>query len=113
MQARDVERRRLAGESARGDEAVAVPEARVAGSAENVEALAAVGQDFFGDGEGHDVAGIVADLAGVEISVFVELAAGDCTFNERTGGSLVGVEIAAGERVLARLHVHVDAAGGG
>ena len=108
-----MERRRLAGESAGGDEAVAVADAGVAGGAENVEALAAAGEDFFGDGEGHDVAGVVADFAGVEIGVFVELAAGDGAFDRGAFGALVGEEIAAGERILAGLHVHVDAAGGG
>ena len=113
LQARNVERRRLAGESARGNEAVAVSHAGVAGRAEDVEALAAALQNFFGHGERHDVAGIVADLAGVEIGVFVQLAAGDGAFDGRTGRALVGVEIAAGERILARLDLHVDAAGGG
>ena len=108
-----MERRGLAGESAGGDESVAVADARVAGRAENVEALAAAGEDFFGDGKGHHVAGIVVDFSGVEVGVFVELAAGDGAFDGRTFGTLVGVEIAAGERVLAGLDVHVVAAGGG
>jgi hypothetical protein len=95
------------------NDAVAVTEARVAGSAEDVEAFSAAGQDLFGDGEGHDLAGVVADLAGVEIGVFVELSAGDGAFDGRTGGALVRVEVAAGERILARLYMHVDAAGGG
>ena len=85
----------------------------MAGGAENVEALAAALENFFGDREGHDVAGIVADLSGVEVSVFVELSAGDGAFDWRTRGALVGEEVAARERILARLHVHVDAAGGG
>jgi hypothetical protein len=84
----------------------------VARGAENVVALAAAGQDFFGHGEWHYVAGIVADFAGVEIGVFVELATGYCAFDWGTFGALVSVEIAAGERVLAGLHLHVHAAGG-
>ena len=68
---------------------------------------------FFGHRERHHVAGIVADLAGIEIGVFVQLSAGDGAFDRGTGGALVGEEVAAGERILARLDVHVDAAGGG
>ena len=58
------------------------------------------------------VAGIAANLAGIKIGVFVELSAGDRALDRRARGALVGEEVAAGERVLARLHVHVDAAGG-
>src|SRR5579871_6485782 len=85
----------------------------MAGGAEDVEALLAASENFFGDGKGHHIARIATDLAGIEIGVFVELAAGDCAFDKGPGGALVGVEVAAGKRILARLHVHVDAAGGG
>ena len=85
----------------------------MAGCAKNVEALATAGQDFFGDGEGHDVARVVADLASVEIGVFVELSTGDGAIDGLAGGALVDVEVAAGERVLTRLDLHVEAAGGG
>ena len=98
LQALNVERRRLAGESARGDETVAVSEARVAGSAEDVEALAATGQNFFGYGEGHDVAGVVADLAGVEVGVLVKLSAGDGAVDGRSGGALPALADHAGPR---------------
>src|SRR5258708_5014699 len=108
-----MKRRRLAGESAGGDESVAVADTGVTGCAENVVALAAAGEDFFGHREGHYVAGIVADLAGVEIGVVVELSAGDGAFDWGALGALVGVEIAAGERVLAGLDLNVGAAGGG
>ena len=63
-------------------------------------------------GKGMYVARIVADLAGVEISVFVQLSAGDGAIDRRTGGALVGVEVAAGQRLEARLHVHVLTAPG-
>jgi hypothetical protein len=79
----------------------------VTGSAENVVAFAAAGEHFFGDGEGHDVAGIIAHFAGVEIGVVVELAAGDRAFDWGAFGTVVSVEIAAGERVLAGLDLHV------
>ena len=88
------------------------PTLRVAGSAIDVVALASALENFFGHGKRHVVAGIVADFAGVEIGVFVELAAGDGAFDRRAGGALVGEEIAVGERVVAGLHVHVEAAGG-
>ena len=42
----------------------------------------------------------------------MQLAAGDGAFDQRTRGTLVGIEVAGGERVLAGLHVHVDAAAG-
>jgi hypothetical protein len=85
----------------------------VAWSAIDVVTLLAALENFFGNSEGHHVAGIVADLAGVEVGIFVQLAASDCAFDQGTGGTVVGVEVAVGEGILARLDVHVEAAGGG
>src|SRR5205823_4137057 len=112
LQPRDVIRRRHARESTRRNKTIAIPYARVAWGAVDVEALAAALQDFFGDWERHDVAGIVANPSGIEICVFMQLAAGDCSFHQRTSGTLVGVEVAGRERVLLGLHVHVQATAG-
>ena len=43
----------------------------------------------------------------------MKLAASDCAFDQGTGGTVVGVEVAVGEGILAGLDVHVEAAGGG
>src|SRR5271157_1306159 len=85
----------------------------MAGSAENVEALAAALKNYLRDRERHHVAGIVADLAGIEIGVCAQVTAGYRAFDRRTGGALVGEEVAARKGILARLDVHVEAAGGG
>src|SRR5207302_9005252 len=94
------------------NESVAVADKRMTRRAINVVTLAAPFENFFGHGKRHVVAGIVACFAGVEISVFMQLSPGYGAFDRRTLGALVGEEVAAGERVRARLHVHVDAAGG-
>src|ERR1700683_1783107 len=79
----------------------------------NVVALAAAVENFFRSRERYVLARIVAGFPSVEISVFMQLAAGYSAFDRRTLGALVGEEIAAGKRVLARLDVHVEAARGG
>src|SRR5947199_57001 len=81
LQARDVIGRRLAGKSTRWNETVAIAEARVTWGAINVEALAAALENYFGDRERHNIAGIGTDLAGVEIRVGAEIAAGYRAFN--------------------------------
>src|ERR1700683_861078 len=80
--------------------------------AENIETLLAALQHFFGHRERHRVAGIVTNLASVEIRILVQLSAGDRPVYRRPLGALVGKEVAAGERILTRLDVHVDAAAG-
>ncbi len=104
--------RRLARETARRNEAVAVPDPRVTGSAINVEALAAPFENFFGHGKWHVVAGIVAGFPGVEIRVFMQLTPRYRAFDRRTLGALIGEKVAARKWILPRLHVHVDAAAG-
>ena len=81
-------------------------------SAVNVIALLSAGQQFCGDREGHVVSGIVAQLAGVKICVFLQLATRNGAFDRRAGGAQVRVEIAARERFEARLVVHILAASG-
>jgi hypothetical protein len=42
----------------------------------------------------------------------MQLPAGHSAFDGGTLGALIGEKIAAGKRILPRLHMHVDAAGG-
>jgi hypothetical protein len=85
----------------------------MAWSAENIESFPTSLKNFLGYRKRHDIAWIAADLAGVEVTVRMQLAARDRALDQRTRGTLIGIEIAARKRILARLHVHVDAAGGG
>src|SRR5579864_55951 len=89
------------------DHSIAVAEPRMAGSAINIEALAPAIQIRLRDRERHVIAGIVAHLAGIEISVFVELAAGDGPRYRLTGRAEIRIKITFGERLEARLVVHV------
>jgi hypothetical protein len=79
----------------------------------DVETFLAAFKNFPGNGERHDIAWIAADFAGVEIVVFVQLSTGDGAFDNRARGALVGEKVTARNRILTRLHVHIDAAGGG
>ena len=108
----NVIRRRLAREATRWNHAVAIAHAGMTGSAINVVALLSAGQKFVGDRKGHVVSGIVADLSGIEIGVFVQLAAGDRALDRRTRRTQVGIEIARGQRLEARLVVHILTAAG-
>src|SRR5450755_130747 len=107
-----MKRRRLARESARAHKAVAVSHPRMAGCTENVVALTSALQNLFGHRKRHRFAGIVPDLASIKISVLVQLSTSHRALDRRTSRPLVGVEIAARQRILPRLHMHVDAAGG-
>jgi hypothetical protein len=82
------------------------------GSAINVVALASALENSHGHGKRHVVARIVAELSGIEITIFVQFAPGDSALYRRPLGALVGVEVATGERVLSRLHLHVEPAAG-
>src|SRR5262249_16937571 len=106
----DVVRRRLAGKSARGDETVAVAQLRVTRRAVDVEAILPTRQNLLGSGKGQEVAGCVANLAAVKISVFAELSSGDRSFHWRPCRALIGIEIAAGQRFETWLVLHVEAA---
>ena len=108
----NVIRRRLAREATRRNHAVAIAHARVTGSAVNVVTLLSAGEKFRGDWKGHVVSGIVAQLSRVEISVIVQLPAGDRALDRRARRAQVGVEIALRERLEARLVVHVLTASG-
>src|SRR5579872_3713451 len=79
----------------------------------DVEAFASALEDFLGDREGHDIAGIGTDFAGIEIGIGSQLAAGDCAFNRRARGTVIGIEVAVRQGILTGLHVHVEAAGSG
>src|SRR4029077_13754429 len=92
--------------------AVAVAHPGRTGSAVDVVTLLSAGQKFVGDRKGHVVSGIVAKLSGVEIVVLVQLAAGDRAFNWRTRRPQISIEIAFGQRLEARLIVHVLTAPG-
>src|SRR5262249_37702097 len=104
----DVIRGRLTGKATRRNKSVAVTQTRMAGSAVNVEALAAPFQNFLRYREGHVVARIISHLTGVEVRVLPQIAARNRSRHERPSGPLVLEEIALGKRVLAWLHVHVD-----
>jgi hypothetical protein len=84
----------------------------MAWGAEDIETFAAALKDFFGDGERHYIAGIVADFAGVEIGVCAQITAGNRALDWRALRTLVDKKIAARKRILPRLDVHVDAACG-
>ncbi len=77
----------------------------------NVIAPTPAFENVFGKGKRHGVAGVVADLAGIEITVFMQLSTRDCAFDGRTRGALVDKEITLSQRIDPRLHVHVDSAG--
>ena len=98
--------------SALRNHALAIPHARVAGGAINVEALAAAAEDLFRHWKRHVVARIGADLAGVEIRVLMQLAAGDRAFDRGTGRAQVSIKIAHRIGLEARLVVHVVTATG-
>jgi hypothetical protein len=67
----------------------------------------------FGDWKGKLRDWLVTVFAGVEARIFVQMAASDCAGYEGTGGAAIFEEAAACERFIARLIVHVLAAGGG
>ena len=92
------------------DHSFAIADARVAGRAINVEALPAPRQHIHGYRKRHIVAGIVAKLAGVEIGVVMQLSACHGALDRRASRSEIGVKVALGKRLEARLIVHILAA---
>ncbi len=109
----NVIRRRLFRETPGWDEAVAIPESGVARRTVDVVTLAAAVHYVLRYGERHVLARGVADLAGIEIGVGAFIAAGHGSFDQGPSGALVGKEIALGQRVVARLHVHIETAASG
>ena len=99
--------RRFARESTRRNHAIAVTHPRMAGSAINVVALLSSPQQFFGNREGHVISGTVANLSGVEITVFVQLTASHCSLDRRPRRAQVCVKVALGERLEPGLIVHI------
>src|SRR6266566_8838589 len=106
-----VEGRRTA-KSALHDRAVAIAQTRMAGCTVNVVPFLAASQNVRRNRKWHVVAGIVSDFSAVKISVLVQLASRDGTFNGRTGRTQVSIKIALPQRLKARLIVHVLAAAG-
>jgi len=108
----DVIRRRTA-ESARGDKSITIPHASVTGRAIDIETFASACQDFGGRREGQIIARGVADLARIEIGVFVEIAARDRAVDRHAGRAIISEEIALRHGPVIRLNVHIDTASGG
>src|SRR5690348_15255494 len=79
----------------------------MARSAIDVKALLTAFQNVHSHGKRHYIAGIVADLAGIEIGVGIEMAASHSARNQRTRGALVGIKVAACQRLVTGLVVHV------
>src|SRR5262249_4430395 len=94
--------------SPRRDHAVAVAETGMARGAVNIETLASARQRFLIDGDfrRHVVPRVRADFAGIEIRIFVKFTPRNRPFNGRTLGPEVGIKIAQGKRLEARLVVH-------
>ena len=99
-------------EAALRDHAVAIAEARMAGSAVDVETLLPAREHFFSHRERHVVARIVAELAGVKVRVLVQLSASYGALHGKACGAEIGEEIALPQRLETGLVVHVLAAGG-
>ena len=99
-------------ETAQDHHAVAVAEASVAGRAIDVEAVLAALDIGIGDGDRKLIDIFARDFAGVARFVDAQLAARDGSFHFRTGGAMVGEKIAGGQGLVARLVLHVVAAGG-
>src|SRR5690348_9586883 len=76
----------------------------------NVEALSTALQNLFRYFEGHVIAWADANLSRVEVGIVAQLPACYGALDWRSRRALVGEEIAARERILSRLHVHIDAA---
>src|SRR5947208_7378797 len=93
--------------SALHDHAVAVSQARVTGRTKDVETLLSALKDVLSYGKGQEIAGAVADFAGIEIGIGAPLAASHGSFNRRALGTHVGEERALRERLVSWLIVHV------
>src|SRR5262249_20086587 len=106
----DVEGRRPA-VTALHDHAVAVAGLSVAGRAVDPIALLAAREQVGGDRQRRRLHGLAVRLAGVEDRVFLEVAARDGAFDERRGRAPVAEEVGERVRLVARLVVHVLAAG--
>ncbi len=88
------------------------PEAAVAGRAINVEATLAALNILLGDGDRKLVDVLAVDFAGVARLVDAQVPSRHGSFHHRPRGAAVGEEIACSQRLVARLILHVLAAGG-
>src|SRR5271155_5753860 len=98
--------------AAQNHHAVAIAEAAVAGRAIDVEASLAALDIGFGDGDWKLFDIFAVDFAGVACFVDAQVAARHGAFHHRTGGALIGEEVALSQRLVARLVLHVLAARG-
>ena len=87
--------------------AVAISHPRVTRRAINIEALLPPPEDLRGHRERHVIAGIRANLPGIEISVIVQLPTRDRIFNRWPCGALIGIKIILSQRLKPRLIVHI------
>src|SRR5437016_13515706 len=78
----------------------------------NIEPATAALEIIFGNRKWHVVAGIVAQLPGIEVGVVVQFPSCDCAFHQRPRGTLVGEEIALRQRGVAGLDLHIESAAG-
>ena len=84
----------------------------MAGRAINVEAGLAALDIGFGDGDWKLIDVFAVDFPGVARFIDAQVPTRHGAFHHRAGGALVGEEIAGSERFVARLVLHVLAAGG-
>ena len=85
----------------------------MAGRAVDIESLLAAIENGFGDWKWEFRDWVVTFFSGIEARVFVKMASGDSSGDQRTRSAAIVEEAAAGQRFVSRLIVHVLAAGGG
>src|SRR5579863_356539 len=78
----------------------------------NIEPLTPASQHSLGDGKRHVITWAAADSSGVKVCVRVQLASGHSSLHRWPSRTLVGIKITHGQRLEARLIVHVLAAAG-
>jgi len=102
--------RRLA-EAALHDYAVAIAETAVAGGTIDIESLLTTQKVFASDLKRKRVYVLTIYLSGKASGVDAQMAAGDRSLYFRTGRATVSEKLSSGERFIARLVVHILAAG--
>src|SRR5262249_51989268 len=86
---------------------ITVADPPVAGRTVDVEAVLAASHDFRRNRKGHVVARVVADFSRVEVRVFMQLLARDCTSDRIARRTQIGVESIFSQWFELRLIVHV------
>src|SRR5580704_19226737 len=101
-------------ETALHDHAVTITAEAVARRAENIEAVLASLDDFLGHGIRKHIRGLAIHFPGIEQFLRAErqLTARDCPCNGQAGGLAIPKKVSRIVRVVARLHVHIEAASG-